>query len=98
MNLEKSLEHAAEHLLEGWTIYISVENGAGWVRTERPDGTMVEMHEDETDFAEQVCAAVRLAHDEKAAAAISEENAGGMARELAAQDSATKSNSPAVSG
>jgi hypothetical protein len=75
MNLEKSLEHAAEHLLEGWTIHISVENGAGWVRTERPDGTMVEMHEDETDFAEQVCAAVRLAHDEKAADALSQENA-----------------------
>ena len=78
MNLEKSLEHAAEHLLEGWSIHISVENGAGWVRAEKPDGTMVEMHEDETDFAEQVRAAVRLAHDEKAADALSQENAPAM--------------------
>lgn len=75
MTLEKALEHAAEHLPQGWTIHVSVENGAGWVRAERPDGTMVEMHEDETDFVEQVRNAVRLAHDEIAAGALSQENA-----------------------
>lgn len=75
MNLEKALEHAAEHLPEGWTVHISVENGSGWVRAFRPDGTMVEMHDDETVFEEQVRCVVRLAHDEIAADALSEENA-----------------------
>lgn len=70
VNLDQALEHAAEHLPQGWTIHVSVENGAGWVRAERPDGTMVEMHEDETDFVEQVSNAVRLAHDEIAAESL----------------------------
>lgn len=74
MTLEKALEHAAEHLPEGWTVHVSVENGSGWVNAERPDGTMVDMHEDETDLEEQVRNAVRLAHDEIAATALSEEN------------------------
>ena len=74
MTLEKALEHAAEHLPEGWTVHIAVEKGAGWVRAERPDGSMVEMHEDETDFEEQVRNAVRLAHDEIAADVISQHN------------------------
>lgn len=53
MTLEKALEHAAEHLPEGWTVHISVEKGSGWVNAERPDGTMVDMYEDETDLEEQ---------------------------------------------
>ncbi len=75
MTLEKALEHAAEHLPEGWIVYISVEKGSGWVTAERPDGSMVDMHEDETDLEEQVRNAVRLAHDEIAADALSQENA-----------------------
>lgn len=74
MTLEKALEHAAEHLPEGWTVHVSVEKGSGWVNAERPDGTMVDMHDDETDLEEQVRNAVRLAHDEIAAEALSEEN------------------------
>lgn len=65
MLLERAIERAAEHLPQGWNIHISVENGAGWVLAERPDGTEVEMYADETDFADQVCAAVQLARDEE---------------------------------
>lgn len=71
MSLEKAIEHAAEHLPEGWTIHIAVERGAGWVNAERPDGSMVDMREDDTDFAEQVNAVVRLAHDEAEADKLS---------------------------
>jgi len=87
MTLEKALEHAAEHLPEGWTVHISVENGAGWVEAERPDGTTVDMYEDETDLEEQVRNAVRLAHDEIAADALSLHNDPGVAS--APQDSAS---------
>lgn len=52
------------------TLEKAIEKGAGWVRAERPDGTVVGMHEDETDFEEQVRAAVRLAGDEIAAATL----------------------------
>lgn len=65
MTLERALERAAEHLPQGWNIRISVENGAGWIRAERPDGTEVELYEDETDFADQVCAAVQIARLEE---------------------------------
>ena len=75
MSLEKAIEHAAEHLPEGWVIYVSVENGSGWVTAERPDGSEVDMHEDEADLEEQVRNAVRLAHEEIAADALFEENA-----------------------
>jgi deoxyxylulose-5-phosphate synthase len=76
MSLEKAIDHAAEHLPEGWTVHVSVEKGAGWVTAERPDETLVHMHEDQADLEEMVRAAVGLAHDEIAAQKLSEEGGG----------------------
>lgn len=71
MTLEQALNYAAEKLPQQWTINISVGQGEGGVQAERPDGSVVDMYQDETDFAEQVCAAVRLAHDEEEADKLS---------------------------
>ena len=71
MNLEEAIERAASSLPVGWSIHISVENGSGWVQTERPDGSRVDMHSDDADFREQVLAGIRLAYDEMAADELS---------------------------
>jgi len=64
MTLEQAIDHAAEHLTEGWQIRIHIERGSGLVVAERPDSSVVDMYEDEADLSEHVMAAVRLAHDE----------------------------------
>lgn len=75
MNLEQALEHAAEHLPDGWQIKIEVEKGAGWVTAIRPDETEVGMSDAEDDFSDQVVNAIRLAHDELAADKLCQANA-----------------------
>jgi len=70
LSVDKVIEHVLEHLPEGWAVHITVKYGDASVRAERPDGTTVHMHDDESDFEEQVRAAVRLAHDEAASDAM----------------------------
>jgi hypothetical protein len=74
MTLEKAIDLACEKLPDEWRIRIDLEHGYGGVIAIRPDGTEVDMHEDETDMTEQVCAVLRLAHDEAEADKLSLEN------------------------
>ncbi len=74
MNLEQAIDHAAEHLPDGWEIRISIERGAGYAEAIRPDFSEVGMDTGDLDLAEQVLEAVRLAHDESAADELSPEN------------------------
>lgn len=72
MDLEKAIDSACGNLPDGWRIRIDIEHGYGGVTAIRPDGTEVDMYEDETDMAEQVCAVIRLAHDEAEADKITD--------------------------
>jgi hypothetical protein len=63
MTLKAAIEEAASSLPEGWSIHITVELGAGWVRLEDPKGVTVELYRDEMDFADQICAGIKLAHE-----------------------------------
>jgi hypothetical protein len=75
MTLEQAIEHAAEHLPDGWVVRLEAEHNSAWVEAIRPDGSKVMMGDGETDLAEQVRDVVKLAHDEAAAAKITLENA-----------------------
>ena len=63
-DLTKAIEYAAEFLPEGWRVRMEVENGSASVTAIRPDGTEVDMHDDESDLEKMVADAVRLAVDE----------------------------------
>ena len=75
MNLEQSIEHAAEYLPEGWTIILQIERSAGWVEVIRPDKSTVLMDDGECDLVDQVVNGCRLAHEEIAADRIFRQNA-----------------------
>lgn len=64
MSLEKAIDHAAEHLPSSWSIRIDVERYSGSVTLIRPDGSEIDLHDGESDMAEQVMNAVKVAHDE----------------------------------
>ena len=66
MSLENLINDAAEVLPEGWIVRIEVEKGAGWVKVIRPDGTEVEIEDDECDMAEMFQDAVGMVMDEVA--------------------------------
>lgn len=71
MNLEQRIEHACEHLPEGWQIRIDMENGYAGVVAIRPDESEVFLGDGETDINEQVRDAFLLARDETAADSMS---------------------------
>ena len=73
-DLDDILNHAAKHLPKGWSIEISVEHESASVYAVRPNGTQVDMWEDEIDFHEQFMAAIKFANDEEAAKIYLQEN------------------------
>ena len=62
--IEKAIEEAARDLPEGWTIVLSVENGAAWVEAVRPNGIRVTIDDPDGDIYDRVREAGRLAVDE----------------------------------
>jgi hypothetical protein len=64
MTLEETVNKAAEVLVDGWSIVISVEKDSASVEAVRPDGTRVQMDDGEADLQEQVSSAIALAKDE----------------------------------
>lgn len=65
--LEQQIEHACEHLPEGWRIRIDIEKHSGTVTAIRPDDSEVDMGDGESDITEQFVNACLLARDETAA-------------------------------
>lgn len=64
VSIESAIEFAATKLPSGWSVRIEVEKGSAWVEAIRPDGTKVDIVDDEYDLEQLVGEAVRLALDE----------------------------------
>ena len=60
--LEENINRAAHELPEGWIIEIGVENGAGWVNLNTPDGNSVDVSGAGT-ITEQVSEAIAYAKE-----------------------------------
>jgi len=66
VDLNEAIEHAAEHLPEGWRISVEVERGAGWVALWDECGIMDRARDElerdcETSLADTVEKAVKIA-------------------------------------
>ena len=69
MTLEERCECAAETLPDHWRVRIDIEKGAIGVLAIRPDGSEVEIMDNEWDIEESVSMAISLARDEESAKA-----------------------------
>ncbi len=79
------IEHAAEHLPDGWEIRIEVEQGSALVRVIRPDKTDIIIDDGESDICECFRDACIVARDECAADEQTQDKATGAAMEPRAE-------------
>lgn len=60
-SLDDAIEYAAQHLPEGWNVYVCVEKDAGWVELMNPMTELIDVDRDDQPLVAQVYGAVAVA-------------------------------------
>ena len=63
--LEEQIDELQEHLPEGYTVCIKIQNGTVWCVVEHPNKEEADIHEDEACLSMVLKQALHFCHDHK---------------------------------